>query len=151
MCFWDRFLFEIWWNLVPISNQVKMILCHKVWHALSRFLNNSPNVLNDFRFCEGAASTMSNPKIKAKSTAKTWTHFETCFSQNLDQKWIQMGTKLAGKSILVVDVISERCWSASEANGVELMTPRRVFFGGGEGTFLGRRTTRTNTHAWFTP
>ena len=42
-----------------------------------------------------------------------------------------METKLAGKSILVVDVISERCWSASEANGVELMTPRRVFFGGG--------------------
>ena len=48
MCFWDRCLMEIWWNLVPISNQVKMILCHKVWHAQSRFLNNSPSVLKDF-------------------------------------------------------------------------------------------------------
>ena len=152
MCFWERNLIKIWWIWVPNSNQVKMRLDHKFWHAQSRFLNNSPSVFSDFRCCEATNVTNSDPKINAKLNARQSSIFGTVFHELWDQNVSQIGPKLLHKSSLVGDVILERFWGDSAANGAEVSTPRGVVWGGVEGTFLGRRPgRRTNTHAWFTP
>ena len=70
------------------------------------------------------------------------------FNEIWIQKGIQIVSKFGCKATLVGDVMLERYWNESGANGQELPPPRGRFWEGVEGTFLGRRT---NTHAWFTP
>ena len=130
--------------LVSNSNGIKMILYYKFCNAQSRFLNNSPTVLNGF--CLFWNTSLLGFRSKNQLWNQAWQryefrmHLESILGPKIIKIRIQNRIRRGAGGVLVFGTILE---GGRSCPGQKCHTPWGGWEGGYEGTILGGRTNHT--------